>query len=133
MKHLVVLLLFCSIIFSCENSTENSNSIEGKWNITQMIGGLSQPIYYNDGDISWFFNLNNNTITIENNIDVFNTYFIPSFSKNQTGVYTFKIMTENNNDYFIVEDRKGIISFNDEGLMIDYGIDSDDIAYIFKR
>ncbi len=133
MKKLVVCLLCCSFVFSCKEPDDLANSIEGKWNVTQVIGGFSQPINYDFGDITWFFNLDNKTVTIENNVDVFNTYFIPSFSKNQGGVYNFEIITENNIDYFRVGDRKGIISFNEQGLMINYGIESDDFAYIFKR
>lgn len=133
MKKILTLLLFCSIIFSCENSTNSINSLEGKWNVTQIMGGLSQPVSYEIGDVSWFFNFDNKTITIANNIDVFNSYFIPSFSKNQSGIYPFEIITENNTDYLLVEDRKGAISFNQEDLMIDYGIEADEIAFTFNR
>lgn len=125
--------MFFALIYSCESSTEVNDSMQGKWNIIQVTGGLSQPMKYDMGDITWFFDQSDKTLTIENNVDVFNTYNIPTFIKNQGGTYKFEIIKENNIDYLVVDNRKGSIIFSDDGLMIDYGIAFDDIAYILKR
>ena len=42
-------------------------------------------------------------------------------------------LNENNMEYLVVGNRKGAIAFTNNGLMIDYGIAFDDIAYILKR
>lgn len=133
MKKIVTLLVFCSIVFSCENSAESVNLIQGKWNVTQITGGLSQAVNYEQGSFTWNFNLNNNTITIVNTSQPFDTQHTPTFTNNRGGTYTFEIITENDIDYLIVGDRKGAIIFTEDGLMIDYGIAFDDIAYILKR
>jgi hypothetical protein len=116
MKKLSILLLFCLFIFSCENNTEIENSIQGKWNVTQIIGGFSQPKNYNENEVTWFFNLNEKNVTIVNSVDIFDTLHIPSFTNNQGGVYPFEITTENNIEYLVVGERKGIIKLIDNEL-----------------
>ena len=133
MKKISLLLLLYISIISCENNSGNQNSIEGKWNITKVIGGFMQPVNYNKGDITWLFDLNQKTITIENKVDVFDNYHLVDFSRNKSGTYTFGTITENNIDYLIVGERKGEIKFTESGLQIDYGIAFDDIAYNFTR
>ena len=133
MKNIIGFLLLCALFFSCEKNSENEYSIEGKWNLTQIIGGFSQPKDYSEGDVTWHFDLTEEKVTIENKVDVFDTFNIPNFSRNQSGTYNFKIIRENNIDYLVVGERKGEIKFTESGLTIDYGIPLDDIAYIFKR
>lgn len=133
MKNFILLLLLCITVISCENNTENENSIQGKWNIIQVIGGFTQPKNYNEGEVTWLFDLNKKTITIENRADIFDTYHILDFSRNQSGTYNYEIIKENNIQYLVVGNRKGEIKFTESGLTIDYGISFDDIAYIFKR
>ena len=125
--------MLCVSVFSCENSIENTNTIKGKWNVTQIIGGFAQPKNYEEGSFTWNFNFNENTITIANTSEVFNTRDAPTFTNNQGGIYPFKITKENEIDYLIVGDRKGTIKLTDNELIIDFGIAFDDIAYIFKR
>lgn len=133
MKKLSVLLFISCLIFSCENNNDTENSIQGKWNVTKVYGGFTQTKNYNIGDVTWFFNMINKTVTIKNNVDVFNTYYAPSFTNNQSGNYPLEIITENNIDYLLVEERKGEIKLVDNELTIDFGVALDDIAYILKR
>lgn len=133
MKKITILFLFCITTISCENNIENEPSIEGKWSVIQIIGGLSQPKNYNTNEFTWFFDFNTKTVTIENNADFFNDYHYPTFSNNRGGTYNFEIITENKINYLVVDKRKGEIKFTETVLTIDYGIDSDDIAYIFIR
>lgn len=133
MKNIIGVLFVCTLFFSCEKNTEIENSLEGKWNMTQVIGGFTQPKNYNEGEVNWLFNLNDKKIIIENKVDIFDTFNLPNFSRNQSGTYNFEIITENNIDYLVVGERKGEIKFTESGLTIDYGIPLDDIAYIFKR
>lgn len=128
--------VFTLIIFfiSCKNNNDfNQDTIAGKWNVTEIIGGFAQPKSYEKGSFTWEFDMANKTVTIINTSDIFNALDIPSFTNNQGGVYSFEILEENNSKFLIVDDRKGTIYFTEEGLQIDYGIAYDDIAYIFKR
>jgi hypothetical protein len=133
MKKLVLLLSICILFSSCESNSEINHPIQGKWNVIQIMGGLSTPIDYEVGTFTWDFDLENKTVTIVNVSTPFNGLETPSFVNNQGGTYSFEIITENNIDYLVVGNRKGRISFTEEGLTIDYGIAFDDIAYIFKR
>lgn len=133
MKNLTLALLFSIALISCESNTESENSIEGKWNVSQIIGGFMPTKNYNANEFTWLFDLNAKTVTIQNNVDVFDTYHMPTFTNNRGGTYDFEIITENNINYLVVGDRKGEIKFTESGLTIDYGIAFDDVAYIFKR
>ena len=133
MKKIILLSSLIFIFFSCENNTEIENSIQGKWYVTQIIGGFLPTKSYNEGNFTWFFDLDQKTVTIVNNVDVFNTLHIPSFTNNQGGTYSFEIKIENNVEYLVVDDREGSIKLINNELTIDYGIASDDIAYNFKR
>lgn len=130
-----IILICCTIFcfFSCENNTEIDNPIQGKWNVMQIIGGLSPTKEYNEGEFTWFFDFDEKTISIVNNVDIFNHLDLPSFTNNQGGIYSFHIITENNITYLKVGERKGTISLINNELKIDFGIAFDDIAYIFKR
>ena len=95
-----ILTLF---FISCKNNDSSKNTIAGKWNVTEIIGGFSQPKSYEKENFTWEFDVENKTVTIINT------------------------------EFLIVDDRKGTIYYTEEGLKIDYGIAFDDIAYIFKR
>lgn len=133
MKKMILLFGICIFFFSCENNSDIDNPIQGKWNVTQITGGLTPPTNYEIGTFTWDFNLENKTITIINTSRPFNGLDLPSFTNNQGGTYAFEIVTENNIDYLVVGNRKGSINFIEKGLMVDYGIAFDDIAYVFRR
>ncbi|AUC85834.1 hypothetical protein CW731_11280 [Polaribacter sp. ALD11] len=128
--------IFTLFFISCNNNNNNDSSkdtIADKWNVTEIIGGFSQPKSYKKETFTWEFDMVNKTVTIVNTSDVFTTLAAPSFTNNQGGVYSFEILEENNSKFLIVDDRKGTIYFTEKDLKIDYGIAFDDIAYIFKR
>lgn len=133
MKRAIILLFILLVVFSCEKNEEDENTLQGKWNVTKIIGGFRAPVDYNIGELTWFIDLSKNEVIIENNKDHFPALHIPTFSNNQGGTYTFQIIKENNLEYFIVGNRKGIIKLENNELIIDYGIAHDDIAYIFKQ
>jgi hypothetical protein len=133
MKNIYILLISI-VLFSCEeNKIETENSIEGKWNVTETIGGFSKPKNYNAGDFTWEFNFVKKTVTIVNNVDIFTALDVPSFINNQGGVYSFEIIEENNSNFLVVGNRKGEIILDLNNLTLDYGIAVDDIGYIFIR
>jgi|GEM_PF-4243826 len=129
-----IFLLSTFFFFSCEeNNSEIKNTLDRKWNVTQIIDGMSQPKDYKKGDFTWTFDSGNKTIFIQNNVDIFNARDLPSFTNNQGGTYSFEILKENNTNYLIVGNREGTIKFNENVLTIDFGIAFDDVAYVFKR
>ena len=132
-KKLSLLFLLSVFIFSCEDNFETENTIEGTWNVTQIVGGLAQSKNYEEDTFTWTFNLETKTVSIINVSHSFNPLLTPSFTNDQGGTYSFTIESENNINYLIVGDRKGIITLNGNDLTIDYGIAFDDIAYVFKR
>ena len=126
-------MLISLSLSSCESETVNENILQGKWSMIKLIGSFSPPEVYNHGDLTWFFDFNNKVVTINNGVELFDAKEPPSFSNNQSGAYSFEIKTENEVEYLIVGDRKGIITIVAGELTIDYGIAFDDIAYVFKR
>jgi hypothetical protein len=132
-KKLSLLFLVSVFMISCEDSSITENTIEGTWNVTEIIGGFAQSKNYEVGTFTWTFNLEEKTVSIINISQPFNSLLTPSFTNDQGGVYSFTIENENNIDYLVVGDRKGTIALNGNNLTIDYGIAFDDIAYVFKR
>jgi hypothetical protein len=127
-------LFLIVFLFSCEDKLEAEiTTIDGKWNVSQIIGGFAKAKNYKEGSFTWTFNFDNNTITIVNNADVFTALDVPTFINNQGGIYTFEIITENDFEYLLVGERKGAIKLENNKLRIDYGIAFDDIAYTFKK
>jgi len=133
MKKTILLYFVSSCFFCCENHTEIENSLQGKWNVTQIIGGFSPAKNYNEEEFTWLFDLDTSTVTIQNNKDVFNGLDIPRFINNQGGIYSFDIIIENDIEHLVVGERKGTIQLINNELTIYFGIAYDDIAYIFKR
>ncbi|SNR17767.1 hypothetical protein [Tenacibaculum jejuense] len=129
-----ILVLIFSLAACSEDETndEVQNVLEGSWNMVMIEGSLAQPTTYTKGEIEWSFNFKNNTITINNSVDI-QVGIQPFFSQNHTGVYKFTIETENGNDILVVEDRKGVIVMNDNKITIDYGIAFDDVRYTLIR
>ena len=108
-------------------------TIAGTWNVTQTIGGFSQPKNYDSGSFTWKFNMTTKTVTIINTADIFPANQVPSFINNQGGTYPFEIVEENSINFLVVGNRKGEIKLEQNKLTIDYGIAYDDIGYVFKR
>ena len=131
----ITYLLFISVgIFSCnEEEIATETTIAGKWNVTQTIGGFSQPKNYDYGTFTWQFDMDKKTVTIINTADVFTTKPISTFINNRGGVYDFKIEKEKGIDFLVVGNRKAPIKLEQNKLTLDYGVAFDDIGYIFKR
>lgn len=132
-KKLSLLFLVSVFMISCEDNSISENTIEGTWNVTEIIGGFAQSKNYEEGTFTWTFNLETKTVTIINVSQPANPSITPSFTNDQGGVYSFTIENENNIDYLVVGDRKGTIALNGNNLTVDYGIAFDDIAYVFER
>jgi len=135
MKKIITIFLSMIFLFSnCEDAEFlATNSLQGTWHVTTVIGGLSPNKNYDKGTFTWTFNLENKTITIVNSVDISNTFNVPIFTGNDSGTFTFNIKEEGNSQYLIVENRKGKISYSESSVTIDYGIAFDDIAYKLTR
>ncbi|WP_299619039.1 hypothetical protein [uncultured Tenacibaculum sp.] len=126
---MLVLTLILTTVGCSEDEFENS--LEGTWNVVGLQGGLAQGITYDKGDIIWNISFKTNTITIVNSIETPTTQ---NFSHNHSGVYSFTIETDTNGyEVLVVGERRGYIKFEEEALLIDYGIAFDDIAYTLVR
>ena len=134
-KRLVIICLATVLsFFSCSKSENDvlQDSLVGTWSLVTIEGGLAQPVTYSKGEIVWFVNFDNNTITIKNSVE-HNVGIQQNFSLNHTGVYDFSIITENDNEILVVGERKGTIKKEQGKFIIDYGVAFDDVRYTLIR
>lgn len=134
MKTIQLLFITISFLFmSCEDKEIIIDDINGNWSIIQVDGGLMQSINYNTNVIVWNIDLNTNTLVINNTLNT-NVSSTPNFNNNESGSYDFTIeQNEFGNDVLVVGDRRGVMSFNEEKLVINYGIEYDDIQFTLIR
>jgi len=132
------LLLFIGIGFfiSCNGNDDSSTkeeTISGIWNLKNVHGGLQGiNIGYALGNVKWNFNLENNTLIVENNIVTTGPEDI--YSGLDSGTYNFGI--EQNGEIqtlFINDTKRGVIILVNNNLKIDDGLASDGFITEFER
>jgi len=115
-----------------------SETLSGIWNLRNANGGLQGiNIDYNEGDVKWDFNIENNRLIVENNILTTGPENI--YSGLASGTYDFMIQQNGDTQILLVEgmERGGII-LSDGKLTLDGGISlggvvSDAITQVFER
>ncbi|MDB2385322.1 hypothetical protein N9V96_02500 [Polaribacter sp.] len=133
MQKLALCCCFLLLFSQCETNEEKESLLKGKWNVVEIMGGFMPSKFYEDGDITWTLNENEKTITVLNTITSIKGLYEPNFKNNLTGTYSYNIIEEEENSFLLVEQAKGNIIEKEDGVMIDFGIAHDDIAYVLKK
>jgi hypothetical protein len=133
---LALLIILIGLLSSCNNDDDNSLSqegINGSWNLKNVTGGfIGVNIDYNQGDVIWTFNCQNNSLVVENNIITTGPEDI--YAGLDTGSYSYII--EQNGDVetlFIDGNERGNIELQNNILKIDDGIIADGFITLFEK
>ena len=136
MKRITFLLISIICFINCSKNNESQEELDvsftGVWHLVRIDGGFSASINYEKEQITWTINSDKKTITIKNTVDNY-VGVLAIFANNHSGTYSYTIEKENNFEYLIVEGKKGVMNYTNEGLEIDYGLAVDDVRYTFKR
>ena len=121
-RKLSLLMIMSFVFFINCNSDDDSNQTEtlnGTWNLKKIYGGFASTSYYEIGDVKWTFNVTENTVIIENNIM---TSIEPV-----SGTYDYRIeQKEGRATLFINNIEKGaIVMLSSNRLKIDFYSDAD--------
>jgi len=135
-RALALLMILIGLLSSCNNDDDNSLSqegINGSWNLKNVTGGfIGVNIDYNQGDVIWTFNSQNNSLVVENNIITTGPEDI--YAGLDTGSYSYII--EQNGDVetlFIDGNERGNIELQNNILKIDDGIIADGFITLFEK
>jgi len=122
LKKLCLLMILSLMLFtSCSNDDDSNqtDTLNGIWNLKNVRGGfIGVDIDFNQGEVKWDFNLENNTLIVENNIMTTGPEDI--YTGLDSGIYEIRI--EENEDIesiFIDDVERGIIILLDDNLKID--------------
>ena len=127
---LLMSVLVITLFLGCYNSEDfdtantssinQENSIKGNWNLTKLQGGFEgSDNSFGYGEITWIFNDNDFTITVNNTIESENIT-----SGLSSGVYNYSVINDSGNYFLIIENvNYGKFSISSEDLILDQNID----------
>lgn len=135
-KILTLIVILSIVLFTnCSNDDDSNQTetINGIWNLKNVSGGLQGiNIDYNEGDVKWDFNLENNTLVVENNILTTGPEDI--YAGLDSGTYTIKIEKNGETETLFVEDTKrGVLILLNTNLKIDDNLAADGLITEFER
>jgi hypothetical protein len=134
MKKLLFLLVFIPLVFACSDDESNqTETLNGIWNLKNVSGGLAGiNIDYNQGDVKWSFNLENNTLIVENNIITTGPEDI--YAGLESGTYNIEITQSGEiQTLFINNTERGVLILLNDNLKIDDGLYADGFITEFER
>ncbi|TSJ39036.1 hypothetical protein [Fluviicola chungangensis] len=118
------LILFLSLnsLTACKkeiNHTTKSdttkNTIDGKWSLMRIYGGISGANEVHAiNEITWTFNTQTATLTVNNNTGNSTYYYLPS------GTYPFQQVAGSTENYLVIDANElGQMTFSGNQLLID--------------
>ncbi|AXO79974.1 hypothetical protein DZC78_06095 [Olleya aquimaris] len=131
------LLMVLSLVFltSCNNDDDSTQpeTLNGIWNLSKVWGGLQGiNIDYNQGEVKWDFNLNNNTLTVENNLVTTGPEYI--YAGLESGTYDIEIIQSGETEtLYIDNNERGVLILTENNLKIDDGLAADGFIRELKR
>jgi hypothetical protein len=132
------LLIILSLVFftNCNNDDDSNQTetLSGIWNLKNVSGGLQGiNMDYNQGEVEWNFNLDTNTLTVENNIITTGPEDI--YAGLDSGTYNFQVEQNGETEtLFINNSERGvIILLSSTNLKIDDGLAADGFITEFER
>lgn len=132
----LILIVGFGLFTSCSNDDDKSSQVEsinGTWNLKTVYGGLEGiNIDYNLGDVEWVFDLEENSLTVENNVVTTGPEDI--YAGLESGTYDIEIVqTGNIQTLFIDDNERGVLILVEANLKIDDGLASDGYITEFER
>jgi len=131
------LLIILSLVFftNCSNNDDSNQteSLNGTWNLKNVSGGLQGiNIDYTQGEVEWNFNLENNTLIVENNIITTGPEDI--YAGLDSGTYNIEIEQNGGTQTLFINDtERGVIILLNTNLKIDDGVAADGFITEFER
>ncbi len=130
MKTIVKIVAFLCVfsVFSCDN--EETNPMDGKWNLTEASFGEAGTAYLKKGEYVWYINMSKNEIRVENNTEA------TGFMGIKTGGYKFELANGVIKVFKAYEeygDYEGDCAIRDGKLWITNNPEVDGPAYMFER
>ncbi len=132
-----VFLVMSIVLFTnCSNNDESSETItlNGIWNLKNVSGGLlGINVDYDPGEVTWNFNLENNILTVENNITTTGPEDI--YAGLDSGTYSFQVQQNGDTEVLYINNsvRGVIVLLSENQLTLDDGVDADGFATVFER
>ena len=126
--------MFIPLVFACSDDESNqTETLNGIWNLKNVSGGLAGiNIDYNQGDVKWSFNLENNTLIVENNIITTGPEDI--YAGLESGTYNIEITQSGEiQTLFINNTERGVLILLNDNLKIDDGLYADGFITEFER
>ena len=136
MKNIPVILCFTLVFINCksdDDSQENSATLQGKWSLVNVSGGLAGvDDNFDTGMIVWSFDQETFTLTVTNT----NTETVV-YDGLPTGTYDYKVLTTDGVTSSLVIDDYDFSMIIDTltrtTLLLDDGIVVDGFGVIFMR
>lgn len=127
-KVFICTLLFgMGLLSGCSNKTNvtpQEATLKGTWNLIHLSGGFAGlDEHFQNGTITWTFNTQNQTITV-NNTNQASTGF--TFGN---GTYNYEIVEVNNQEYIHIESSEyGGLNLSTQNLIIDQNVISNSVG-----
>lgn len=129
-KSLYAIIVCAATMLSCSNDPDE-RSLSGSWHLTNATTPEGTNLNYTTGEVTWRFNENNHTLTVENSVLTLgpeNTLAGPA-----TGNYTFSVKQIDGIDYLYVDgDQMGAIANTGVNLVVNTTGNSD-VIKVFSR
>ena len=105
--NLLILLLGLGLSTACQKETRQTsksnksaipNNIDGKWSLVRMNGGITgADETHSVNEITWSFDTQNVTLTVNNTVGSSTYYYLPS------GTYPFQQISGPNGNYLVID------------------------------
>lgn len=133
---LTLILVFGVFLFTNCKSDDDikvSDPLNGAWNLKNVSGGImGLNIDYEKGEVIWNFDLQQNLLSVENNVT--SPELKASYAGPATGTYNIEIIQNGELQTLFINDReRGVIILNNTILKIDDGIAADGFVTKFER
>lgn len=139
-QFLIFLIFSFGLLTSCHKDMDDTIdkgteevTINGTWHLKNVSGGFAGiDVNYNQGDVLWTFNQNDNTLIVENNI--MTTSPESTYARLESGTYTFEIeQNEGPQILFIDGNNTGEINLSADTVTIDDESGADGFIMTFMR
>lgn len=126
-----ILFVLTFAIQSC-STDEPTQTLEGTWRLKNATAPEGASIEYNDGEVTWKFDVDTYKLYVQNNIQTLGPENI--FSGLPTGTYNFSVVEGEGKKTLYVEGiQEGIFAYTTENLVINSDEDAEGVIKVFRR
>lgn len=139
-QFLILLIFSFSLLTSChkdiDDTIDKGNeevTINGTWHLKNVSGGFAGiDVNYNQGDVLWTFNQDDNTLIVENNI--MTTDPESTYARLESGTYTYEVEQNEGSQILLIDGNDtGEINLSADTLTIDDESGADGFIMTFVR